>query len=152
MRATRLGPWILIACFPAWGLTPAFAFGEMFEGEVKARQRVGVVDSPSYVVLLTAFGTPSADTTIEGTHFLLDDGNFRAAGGPWLGITDHQGYIRAPFQEGRCYYATLDAYYPSAPVFIMISPTVCIPHSPGCGHCGPGTGTPCTLDTEEIQE
>lgn len=154
MRATRLGPWVLIACLVAWGLTPAFAFGEFFEGDVVATIRVRAVDSSSYALLMTGAGTISDNSIIKGSHLLLDDGNFRVAGGLWLGITEHVGYIRAPSQEGRCYFATFDAYYPANPsaFLIDISPPVCVPHSPGCGHCGPGTGTPCTLDTEEIPE
>ena len=149
MRATRLGPWIVIACFVAWGLNPAYAFGEYFDGSVRTTRRVTAVDSSSHVLLMTAAGIPAWNTIIEGTHLLLDDGNFRVAGGPWLGITEHVGYIRAPSQAGRCYYATFDAFYPSAPIFIDISPTVCIhEHTSDCGHCGPGTGNPCVLDTE----
>ncbi|MEP7012582.1 MAG: hypothetical protein ABJC13_19850 [Acidobacteriota bacterium] len=153
MKASWLGSWILIACCLAWGLTPAFAFGEFFRGSVGANQRVRAVDSSSVVTLFTASGTVSFNTVIQGTHFLLDDGNFRIAGGPWIGITEYVGYVRAPSQEGRYYRATFDAFYATAPVFIDISPIVCIPvHSSDCGHCGPGTGNPCTLDTEELPE
>lgn len=153
MKAIRFGPWLLIVCFLAWGLTPAFAFGEFFRGDVIATKRVVAVDSASEVTLFTSLGTRADGSNIEGTHYLLDDGNFRAAGGRWFGITQYLGYIRAPRQEGRCYYATFDAFYPTAPIFIDISPTVCFPeHSPDCGHCGPGTGTPCVEDTQEVPE
>ena len=153
MKATRLAPWVLIGCCLAWGITPAFALGEFFLGDVMVNQRPRAVDSSSLATLYTGMGTVSQNSVIQGTHFLLDDGNIRIAGGPWIGITEYVGYVRAPSQEGRCYRATFDAFYPTAPVFIDISPIVCIPdHSSDCGHCGPGTGNPCTLDTEELPE
>jgi hypothetical protein len=145
----------VISGFLAWGLTPAFAFGEFFDGSVGANIRVSAVDSSSYALLMTAAGTVASNTIIKGTHFLLDDGNFRTAGGSWIGITEYVGYIRAPSQEGRCYRATFDAFYPPDPriYFIAVSPTVCVPfHSPDCGHCGPGTGMPCVEDTQEVPE
>lgn len=33
-----------------------------------------------------------------------------------------------------------------------LGPWIVIAHMSDCGHCGPGTGNPCTLDTEEIPE
>ncbi|MEP7013377.1 MAG: hypothetical protein ABJC13_23905 [Acidobacteriota bacterium] len=155
MKATRLAPWILIACCLAWGLIPAFAIGEHFEGGVMVNQRPRAVDSASEATLLTGMNTVSQNSIIKGTHFLLLDGNIRIAGGTWIGVTEYIGYVRTPSQEGRCYLATFDAYYPPDPnVFgIWGSPIVCVPeHSMDCGHCGPGTGNPCTLDTEEIPE
>ena len=151
MKAPRLGPWILITCGLGLGSSPVFGFGEFFDGSVKTTRRIAAVDSSSYAILFTAAGTVAQNSVIEGAHFLLDDGNFRAAGGEWIGITEYVGYIRAPIQEGRCYRATFDAFHPSSNAFgIWVSSPVCIhQHSSECGHCGPGTGNVCQQGVEE---
>ena len=153
MRATGVAPWILIGSCFAGGPAPAHALGEFFRGAVMTTQRFRAVDSSSLATLFTGFDTVAHNSVIEGNHLLLDDGNFRAAGGPWIGITEYVGYIRAPSQAGRCYRSTLDAFYPPDVVGIWVSSLVCIhAHSPECGHCGLGPGNACEQGVDEEKE
>ena len=152
MKASWLGRWILVALLFA-ELSPAFAFGERFVGSVTVNRRLRAVDSASETTLMTGFNTVSVNSLIEGTHFLLVDGSFRAAGGPWASVTQYVGYLRTSSEDGRCYQATFDAFFPPDVFEIWVSSVLCLhQHSAECGHCGPGTGNVCQQGVEEGRE
>lgn len=146
MRSAGRFPLVILVSAFLCSAPAAHAFGEYFDARVTVTKRIGAVDSSASATLFTFFGEYAANQEIRGTHTMTDSFGATVAGGFWARLGEYSGYIRTFAEEGTCYRARIVAFHVNGTAGADSgSHEVCFPfHSPECGHCGPGTGNPCS--------
>ncbi len=133
---------------------PVYGIGEYFIALVTITKRVGAVDSSAVATLYTVTGRFADNQEIQGSHTITSSFGGTVAGGSWVRLGEYNGYIRSFSEQGDCYRARVVASHVNGSAGANSgSFEVCFPfHSPDCGHCGPGTGNPCTQLPEDEAE